>query len=425
MRLLKIGSTGPAVQLLQLALNRAGYGPLDTDGNFGPGTEAALRRFQAGRGLPADGVAGNQTHRAILPWYLGYITHPVRRGDSVYALAQRYGSSMEAILLANPGVRPEALPLGQELVIPFSFPVVPTNIAYCSALVSYCVRGLAARYPFIGTGEIGRSVMGRPLWRMNLGSGENRVLYNAGFHANEWICVPLLLKFVEELAAAFAAGGRIFSVSAAELMDYASLYLIPAVNPDGIDLVTGELQSGEYYAAARRIGANYLQFSFPDGWKANIAGTDLNLQYPAGWEQAREIKYAQGIVSPAPADYVGPSPLSAPEARAMYDYTLALDPSLILAYHTQGQVIYWKFLDYEPENSRQIAATFSAVSGYGVEETPYASGFAGYKDWFIQQFDRPGYTIEAGLGVNPLPISQFDRIYRDNLGILTMGALVT
>ena len=425
MRLLKIGSTGPAVQLLQLALNRAGYGPLDTDGIFGPGTEAALRRFQASRGIPADGVAGNQTHRAILPWYLGYITHPVRRGDSVYALAQRYGSSPEAILLANPGVRPEALSLGQELVIPFSFPVVPTNIAYCSALVSYCVRGLAARYPFIGTGEIGRSVMGRPLWRMNLGSGENRVLYNAGFHANEWICVPLLLKFVEELSIAFSSGGRIFSVSAAELMDYASIYLIPAVNPDGIDLVTGELQSGEYYAAARRIAANYPQFSFPDGWKANIAGTDLNLQYPAGWEQARENKYALGIVSPAPADYVGSSPLSAPEARAMYDYTLALDPSLILAYHTQGQVIYWKFLDYEPENSRQIAATFSSVSGYGVEETPYASGFAGYKDWFIQQFDRPGYTIEAGLGVNPLPISQFDRIYRDNLGILTMGALVT
>lgn len=425
MRLLKIGSTGPAVQLLQLALSRAGYGPLDTDGVFGPGTQAALRRFQASRGIPADGVAGNQTHRAILPWYLGYIIHQVRRGDSVYALAQRYGSSPEAILLANPGVRPEALPLGQELVIPFSFPVVPTNIAYSAALVSYCVRGLAARYPFIGTGEIGRSVMGRPLWRMNLGSGENRVLYNASHHANEWICTPLLLKFVEELSMAFAAGGRIFSISAAELMDYASIYLIPAVNPDGIDLVTGELQSGEYYAAARRIGANYPQFSFPDGWKANIAGTDLNLQYPAQWEQARENKYAQGIVSPAPADYVGPGPLSAPEARAMYDYTLALDPSLILAYHTQGQVIYWKFLDYEPENSRQIAATFSAVSGYAVEETPYASGFAGYKDWFIQQFDRPGYTIEAGLGVNPLPISQFDRIYRDNLGILTMGALVT
>ena len=43
----------------------------------------------------------------------------------------------------------------------------------------------------------------------------------------------------------------------------------------------------------------------------------------------------------------------------------------------------------------------------------------------IQDFNRPGYTIEAGRGVNPLPISQFDEIYKDNLGILTLGALVT
>ena len=34
-------------------------------------------------------------------------------------------------------------------------------------------------------------------------------------------------------------------------------------------------------------------------------------------------------------------------------------------------------------------------------------------------------TIEAGLGVNPLPISDFDGIYEKNLGILTLGALVT
>lgn len=425
MRLLRYGSRGPAVQLLQLALNRAGYGELDTDGVFGRATESALRRFQSAHGLAVDGVAGTQTHRAILPWYLGYILHTIIRGDTVNALARRYGSTEAAILLANPGTAPLNLQIGQEMVIPLSFPVVPTGINFSSALVGYCVRGLAARYPFISTGEIGKSVMGRPLWRMSLGWGENRVLYNASHHANEWICTPVLLKFTEELAAAYAAGERIFSISAGELLDYAAIYIIPAVNPDGIDLVTGELQSGEYYSSAQRIGANYPAFPFPDGWKANIRGVDLNLQYPAGWEQAKENKFGQGIVSPAPADYVGSGPLVAPEARAMYDFTLALDPALILAYHTQGEVIYWKFLDYEPENSRNIAGTLSAVSGYAVEDTPYASGFAGYKDWFIQDFNRPGYTIEAGLGVNPLPLSQFAQIYRDNLGILTMAALVT
>ena len=56
-----------------------------------------------------------------------------------------------------------------------------------------------------------------------------------------------------------------------------------------------------------------------------------------------------------------------------------------------------------------------------MEVTPAASGYAGYKDWFIQQFNRPGYTIEVGIGENPLPLSQFEEIYRDNMGILTLG----
>ena len=105
----------------------------------------------------------------------------------------------------------------------------------------------------------------------------------------------------------------------------------------------------------------------------------------------------------------------------MYQFTRSRDFALILAYHTQGEVIYWKFLDYNPAGSHEIALYFSNVSGYRVEETPTASGYAGYKDWFIQEYDRPGYTIEAGLGENPLAMGQFDRIYADNVGILLGG----
>lgn len=62
--------------------------------------------------------------------------------------------------------------------------------------------------------------------------------------------------------------------------------------------------------------------------------------------------------------------------------------------------------------------------GYRVTDVPFASSFAGYKDWFIQTYDRPGYTIEAGIGTNPLPISQFSEIYRDNVGILVLGSVL-
>ena len=88
-------------------------------------------------------------------------------------------------------------------------------------------------------------------------------------------------------------------------------------------------------------------------------------------------------------------------------------------------MIYWRFTDYEPAGAYEIGRAFSQLSGYALEDTPFVSGFAGYKDWFIQNYDRPGYTIEAGLGENPLPLSQFDRIYEANLPILTLGSLVT
>ncbi len=95
----------------------------------------------------------------------------------------------------------------------------------------------------------------------------------------------------------------------------------------------------------------------------------------------------------------------------------------MITYHTQGRVIYYKYQDITPPNSTQIANLFAQVSGYSVEEVPTASSFAGYKDWFVYYYNRPGFTIEVGLGRNPLPISQFDGIYRENLGILVLGML--
>lgn len=152
-------------------------------------------------------------------------------------------------------------------------------------------------------------------------------------------------------------------------------------------------------------------------------GVDLNLQYPAGWLTAREIKFSQGYTRPAPRDYVGRAPLNQRESLALAQYTEMVDPTLVLAYHTQGRQIFWQFEDYEIPGARDLAEEFARLSGYGLDRVPYQSGFAGYKDWFIQAFRRPGFTIEAGEGKNPLPLSQFPQIYRDNLGILMTAAL--
>jgi putative chitinase len=67
MSVLKQGSTGPDVTSLQIRLKQLGFDPNGVDGNFGPGTKAALIAFQKSQGLQADGIAGPQTMSALEP----------------------------------------------------------------------------------------------------------------------------------------------------------------------------------------------------------------------------------------------------------------------------------------------------------------------------------------------------------------------
>ena len=61
---LKRGDSGMAVRLLQEKLNRHGA-HLKLDGDFGDGTEQALKNFQRNHNLSPDGVAGPNTRKAL------------------------------------------------------------------------------------------------------------------------------------------------------------------------------------------------------------------------------------------------------------------------------------------------------------------------------------------------------------------------
>ena len=300
--------------------------------------------------------------------------------------------------------------------------IVRTDIPMTSALAEETLEALGAAYPFLQTELLARTAFGRPITAASMGRGDRRVLYSAAHHANEWLTAMVLLKFLEDYAQALETDGNIAGVSARELYETATIFLVPMVDPDGVDLVTGAVTEDER-AQAEGLAEFYPNIPFPDGWKANLQGVDLNLQYPAGWLTAREIKFAQGYTRPGPRDFVGRFPLSQPEAQALADYTQRIDPELVIAWHSQGEVIYWQYGGIEVPGAREIAERFADLSGYRLEDTPYNSSFAGYKDWFIQTYRRPGFTIEVGAGENPLPLSQFEEIYTASLPILVAGAM--
>ena len=191
-----------------------------------------------------------------------------------------------------------------------------------SALCEQTILELVRTYPFLRTEVLTETALGRNIRTLVIGNGKRKVIYSAGWHANEWITTPVLLKFVEEFAEALKNGGEIFGVNAGDLAAKATIYTVPMVNPDGVDLVTGAITPEQQsYQNAALIADNFPAIPFPEGWKANLNGVDLNLQFPAGWLRAREIKFSQGFNRPAPRDYVGRAPLSQRETKAMAGYT--------------------------------------------------------------------------------------------------------
>lgn len=294
--------------------------------------------------------------------------------------------------------------------------------SYTSQTLETHISELKNTYPFLEISSIGVSNLGVPIQAIRFGRGTKEILYVGATHANELITAPLLMTFLEVLCNSYINGLSVYGQNPRMLFNAISLYVVPMLNPDGVDLVQEAIpKNSESYQRAVQIANNYPNIAFPSGWKANIYGVDINLQFPAGWEQAKQIKYAQGFTSPAPRDFVGYSPLSTPEARAIYNFILNHNFRLMLTYHTQGEVIYWQYQNYAPSNSLEIANTFAANSGYAVADVPFNSNFAGLKDWYLFAYRRPGFTIEAGSGTNPLPLSDLNNIFEDNFGILVLG----
>jgi len=377
MPVLRFGSTGIWVELLQSTLKKLGFYFGAVDGIFGKQTRDSVYWFQSEYGLVSDGVVGNRTWEKLTPYINGTV-----------------GS------------------------------IVPTDMRYPYRILMMNLEALQNKYPFLEVFYNGESVLGKRIPYVRLGRGTKTVFYSASIHANEWINSVIFMKFIEDFCEAYVQNQNLRGYNVREIFDNTTIYLAPMLNPDGVDLVTGAIpQSMQAYRDAQMISENYPQIPFPNGWKANIRGVDLNLQFPAEWERARENKYAQGFASPAPRDFVGFGPLTEPEALSVYNFTLQNTFRLILSYHTQGEVIFWKYLNYEPEDSERIAEEFARVSGYQLIAEASES-YAGYRDWFISTYLRPGYTVETGLGVNPLPISQFEKIYRDNIEILLLGAVL-
>ena len=217
MQILRYGSTGPMVEFLQNILKILGFYNGNIDGIFGNGTKASVINFQKAFGLTADGIVGPATWRALSPYINGALGF-----------------------------------------------IVPTNISYSYSILQINLNSLKSLYPFLEITSSRKSILGNDLPIVKIGNGSKEVFYSAAIHANEWITAPLLMKFLADYCYCYVNNLPIYGINSRTLYNSVTIYIMPMVNPDGVNLVTGEISSNSsLYLNTSLIARNYPNIPFP------------------------------------------------------------------------------------------------------------------------------------------------------------------
>lgn len=291
------------------------------------------------------------------------------------------------------------------------------------------IAQLLVRYPtLLHVNVTGQSVDGRNLYELVLGnpSAPESILIHAGIHAREYANPYLVMEQLEQCLDLYDRG-CFHDKSYRELFENVAVHIVPMVNPDGIALSQfGEsaLRSPEliqtiqlcyaYDLATRRTKSSYEKYL--TRWKANAHGVDLNRNFPTGFGSSVNVSQASY------AGYPGIVPFSEPESASLGAVTLLCKPSIVINYHSMGEVAYWNTVE-----SRYTAIN-TEFSDYMLSLVPYkkmrsGSASGSYLDW-IYSGDNPvcSITFETGNTDCPFQFDQYPKIWTQHALVVQAAA---
>lgn len=255
---------------------------------------------------------------------------------------------------------------------------------------------------------IGESVMEHKLLCIKIGDGKRKLFINGAHHGLEYLTSAFIMKFLNEYAENIENGNDMFGYDVQALSKRTSLYAVPMVNPDGVDIAIHGIDVTNPYH--RKLVSMVGIHSFNKVWQANANGVDINHNYNAGW---RVVK-----MRPSPSKYSGPYSESEPETKAIVDFVRKTNFDMLMAFHSQGGEIYYDFDGKAEKRSLDLANEFADASGYTAARPEGSAAYGGCKDWFINEFGKAGFTVEIGHGKNPLPMDKLDSVYKENAPLL-------
>ena len=291
--------------------------------------------------------------------------------------------------------------------------IVAEKVEYDFHEMENDLSALKARYgEMISYTSIGKSVEGRELYAVKIGTGDQKLLVVGSVHAREWMTSYLLMSLLELYLDSGQAGKRVGGYNIRKMLQDTTITFVPMLNPDGVDLVLNGVGDREP-TPLFRMNENLEDFS---RWKANIVGVDLNRQFNADWV-ATDSKE-----EPSFENYKGENYLDQPESQALTTLTKEENFDITTAYHLSGSVIFWYYHQTGANYRRDLrmARRLRWITGYKlVKEEDSDEVAAGFKDWFIKAYKKPGYTIEIGdKRYDEIPVEEISRFVRENRKVI-------
>ena len=282
------------------------------------------------------------------------------------------------------------------------------------------ITSLSAKYRCLELTTLGKSVLNKNIFSIVIGQGSKAVVYVGGTHGLEWLTSLLLLRFTERLADAYECGSMLAGFDVKNILASRRLVIIPELNPDGIEIA---IRGADACGSLRDVNSKICNNDF-SLWSANANGVDINHNFNADWYSLREIESQAGINSPSPRRYGGAFPESEPETRAITRLCRNIGVDMLVSFHSQGEEIYYEYGKNTPQKSLHIAKMLSALTDYTLVKNQGLCSSGGLKDWFIEEFKRPAFTVEIGKGHNPLPAEALNEIYEKLEAMLVVGIML-
>jgi len=255
---------------------------------------------------------------------------------------------------------------------------------------------LTEKYPELEATVIGRSMLGRDIDCFKIGEGRKSILTVGAHHGMEHITAMALYDFIEFIMQKRETDSRFCGINMSYLLSKFTFFIVPCVNPDGVELVLHGAEEGPLYLRQLRMNCESLDFSH---WQANARGVDLNHNYSYGFAEYKRIEAAEGIF-PGKTRYSGEYPESEPETKSIANLVRALSPLALVSLHTQGEEI---FSMPKNEKTEKIAKRLAVGIGYKNSVAKGHAAYGGLSDFSGGELGIPSFTVELGRGENPLP----------------------